>query len=510
MSSREGSEKHTRGRNILENFRFRNAAQMLASSPHVVLALILTLIFLVYAPVLNDWFKADDFYYLRAAQLNAPLEFIVEAFDFRDTSQPVPEHVGHYRPLYMVTMWAEIELFGQHALPHHLLSLLIHLANATLLWLIARKVTQRPLIAHIAALVFALHPTYATVVAWISERSSTLATLGTLICLWSFMKALDGGPRSRLWYLVSLTSYLAALLYHPKAAPVLVALVAYYFLVHRGRLEGSNLKGNSSTGFWLKFAPYLYLAVVPLVVLLWQRDEHLLQQANISLGPHVYENYLRYLFLAVVPHPLIAGTGPAGGVAPTLAGGIVAFLAWLAIGTLPLKDSRTRAAHLFALLWFLTAILPLVTFGSGTFPRLFYSAGPAFALVISLFLVSALDGLSRLRVPRFAGAAVLLVLLVLASQRIFTTVQDQGLPSAQSRAFVEELQQTYPTLPEEATLYVVGVPLPLALFDGVYLRSVVSVYYGDVNVQRVSEEAAQALEQSPQPNARVFRYSGYN
>ena len=199
MSSREGSEKHTRGQNILENFRFRNAAQMLASSPHVVLALILLLTFLVHAPLLNDWFKADDFYYMRAVQLNTPLEFIVEAFDFRDTSQPVPEHVGHYRPLYMVTMWAQIELFGQHAPLYHLLSLLIHVASVVFVWLIARKVTQRPLIAHIAALVFALHPTYATVVAWISERSSTLATLGTLICLWAFMKALDGGPRSRHW-----------------------------------------------------------------------------------------------------------------------------------------------------------------------------------------------------------------------------------------------------------------------------------------------------------------------
>ncbi len=490
---------------MIRPLRLPASTLVVARSPHFILALILLLTFLVHAPLLNDWFKADDFYYLRAVQLNAPLEFIVEAFDFRDTSQPVPEHVGHYRPLYMVTMWAQIELFGQHASLYHLLSLLIHVASVAFVWLIAMRVTRRPLVAHVAALVFAFHPTYVTVVGWISERSATLATLGTLICLWSFMKALDGGARSRHWYLVSLTSYLAALLYHPRAAPVLVALVAYYFLVHRGRLEE-----NSSTGFWLKFAPYLYLAVVPLVVLLWQRDEHLLQQANISFGPHVYENYLRYLFLAVVPHPLIAGTGPAGGVAPTLAGGIVAFIAWLGIGGWALRDSRNRAAHVFALLWFLTAILPLVTFSSGTFPRLFYSAGPAFALIISLFLVSALDGLYRLRFPRLVGVAVLLVLLVLASQRMFITQQDLGRPSAESQDFIQELRQTYPALPENSTLYVVGVPLPLALFDGIYLKSVVSIYYGDVNLHRVTEEVARELEQSPRPNDWVFRYSGYD
>ncbi len=125
-------------------------------------------------------------------------------------------------------------------------------------------------------------------------------------------------------------------------------------------------------------------------------------------------------------------------------------------------------------------------------------------------MVTIVDRLPFPRLSRTAGAAVLVVLLVLASQRIFIEQQAQGLPSAQSRDFIEELRETYPTLPEEAALYVVGAPLPLVLFDGVYLKSVVSIYYGDVNVHRVSEEAAQELEQSPRPDARVFRYSGYD
>lgn len=492
-------------RGVLKGDNLLATANAVARSPYFILSLILLLAFLVYAPVLNDWFKADDFYYLRAAQLNAPLEFIAEAFDFRDTSQPVPEHVGHYRPLYMVTMWAEIKLFGQHAFPHHLLSLLIHLASVALVWLIAVKATRRPLIAHIAALVFALHPTYVMVVGWISERSATLATLGTLVCLWSFMKALDGGARSKLWYLVSLASYLAALLYHPKAAPVLVALIAYYFLIHRGTLEESF-----SLRPWLRFVPYIAIALFPLLVLLWLREENLRQQMNIGFGPHIYENYLRYLFLAVVPHPLLADRGSAGGVAPTLAGSVAAALAWLGIGVWALKDSRNRAAHLFALLWFLAAIWPLVTFRWGAFPRHFYSVGPGFALVLSLFLVSVLDSLPPLRFSRVVAAAVLVVFVVLASQRIFITERGQGLPAAQSQDFIEELREIYPTLPEEATLYVVGAPLPLRFFDDIYLMSAVSVYYGDIDIRSVSEAEARELEQSPRPNDRVFRYSGYD
>ena len=151
MFSREGSGKPAGGQSILEIPRLRGAAEMLASSPHVILSLILLLAFLVYAPVLNDWFKADDFLYLRAAQVKAPLEFIVEAFDFRDTTEPAAGPGGHYRPLYVITVLTEAELFGSSALPYHLLNLMVHVASVAMLWLIAIKATRRPLIAHIAA-----------------------------------------------------------------------------------------------------------------------------------------------------------------------------------------------------------------------------------------------------------------------------------------------------------------------------------------------------------------------
>ena len=151
------------GRGELERPGLPAVAYTIARSPYFPLALILALIFLVYAPVLNDWFKSDDFFYLRAAQVQAPSQYVIEAFDFRDTSAAADGPGGHYRPLYTISILAEGELFGLNALPYHLVNLLIHLANATLVWLIARKITQRPLIAHIAALVFALHPSYAMV-----------------------------------------------------------------------------------------------------------------------------------------------------------------------------------------------------------------------------------------------------------------------------------------------------------------------------------------------------------
>jgi hypothetical protein len=311
------------------------------------------------------------------------------------------------------------------------------------------------------------------------------------------MKALDEGARSKLWYLVSLASYLGALLYHPKAAPVLVALIAYYFLIHRGAHRESL-----APRAWLTFVPYVGVALFSLLVGLWLREEQPFLQENFRHGPHVYQNYLHYLRMAVVPYPLLHDA--------EFAGGLVASVAWLGIGAWLLKDSRRRATHLFALLWFLPAFLPAITFTWGAFPRELYIAGPGLALVLSFFFVSLLDHLSPLRFSRVLALAALVVLVALASQRTLMNERTQGLFSAQSQDFIQELRETYPTLPEEATLYVVGAPFSLRLFNDVHLRSAVSVYYGNIEIRSVSEDEARQLEQSPTPNDRVFRYSGYD
>ena len=478
-------------------------AYTIARSPYFPLALILTLIFLVYAPVLNDWFKSDDFFYLRAAQLKAPSQYVIEAFDFRDTSAAADGPGGHYRPLYTISILAEGELFGLNALPYHLVNLLIHLANATLVWLIARKVTQRPLIAHVAALVFALHPSYAMVVGWISELSALAATLGALVCLWAFMKALDGGARSRLWYLVSVTSYLAALLYHPKAAPVLVALVAYYLLMHHG-----NLRERLTLRAGLGLLPYVAAFSLPMFVIYWLRGQNPELGSSLAYGPHIYENSLHYLRIAVLP--LQALDSSAAVVTGTLASGlVVTSLSW-PVGLWPLIDPRKRAPQLFALFWFLASLGPIITFVWGAYPRQFYNSGPALALVVSIFFVTIVDRLPFPRLSRTAGAAILVVFVVLATQQILDTERSQEVGAAQSRDFIEELRQTYPTLPEETTLYVVGAPFSLRIFGDVYLVKAVSLYYGDIAIRSVPENKAKEIELSPQPNERVFRYSGYD
>ena len=126
-------------------------ARVQALGPQLVLAAILLLTFAVYAPTLTDWFMRDDFLFLRAAQTaSRPWVYIRDSFDFRSPGPPVD--FTFYRPLYQASYLGFYKLFGLEAWPYHLLNVSVHLANAVLVWLIARKLTGRLLVAHAAAL----------------------------------------------------------------------------------------------------------------------------------------------------------------------------------------------------------------------------------------------------------------------------------------------------------------------------------------------------------------------
>lgn len=465
--------------------------------PGAILVLILTFAFLIYTPVLDDWFQTDDFLYIRASQVNAPLEYVVEAFDLRDTSEPTIELRGHYRPLYAITIIGEADLFGLRAWPYHLLAVLIHLANASVVWLIGRRLTGRPLIAHVAALIFALHPTYVPAVSWISEETVRLATLGTLLTFWFFLRALDNSARRHLWYLASLLSFTGAMFYHPKAAPFVIVVVAYYFFVHC-----DTPRRALSPRSWFTVAPFVVLASAEVAIGWWLRQNEPALRIIVNFGPHIVDNLHDYLRMAVIPQSLsrvsISGFS------------VTVVLVWLGIVAWLLRNAENRWLHAVMLLWFVAAIGPALFVAFPAQPRELYIAGPALALILSFSLVGVLDALPQMRrsaLPALAGVAIFAAVVSLVSWRTVLNERTHGQNAAQSQRFMKELALTYPDLPEQTNLYVVGAPFVLRLFNDIYLVDVVRIHYGDIDVSSISEEGAKAIEQAPGPGDRIFRYN---
>jgi len=107
-----------------------------------------------------------------------------------------------YRPLLLVSITFDANLFGDWYAGYHLVNILLHaLATvlvyaflARLLALDERTVVSRTYVALLAASIFAVHPVHAEVVNSVFNRSILLAALGVLGGLWWLLRYLNSRP----------------------------------------------------------------------------------------------------------------------------------------------------------------------------------------------------------------------------------------------------------------------------------------------------------------------------
>ena len=88
-----------------------------------------------------------------------------------------------YRPLTLLSLGFDFQLFGEAPWGYHLTNVLLHTVNSLLLYALARDLLGEDRAALWAALLYASHPLQTEVVAWISARGDLLASLLSLSAL---------------------------------------------------------------------------------------------------------------------------------------------------------------------------------------------------------------------------------------------------------------------------------------------------------------------------------------
>src|SRR4051794_35258785 len=136
--------------------------------------LLLGAVVFAYYPVRRAGFIwDDDLYVTNNPLLTAPDGLRKIWFSLSSPSQ--------YFPLTYTTFRVERALWGLNPFGFHCVNILLHVANALLVWhLLARlKIAG----AWLAAAIFALHPVQVESVAWITERKNVLMCLFFLLAL---------------------------------------------------------------------------------------------------------------------------------------------------------------------------------------------------------------------------------------------------------------------------------------------------------------------------------------
>ena len=92
---------------------------------------------------------------------------------------------------------ADVQVFGLNAGAHHLVSVVLHLLSALLLFAVFRRMTGARWPPALVACLFALHPLHVESVAWVAERKDVLSGLFWMLTLLAYARYVGRPGRGR-------------------------------------------------------------------------------------------------------------------------------------------------------------------------------------------------------------------------------------------------------------------------------------------------------------------------
>jgi tetratricopeptide (TPR) repeat protein len=155
---------------------------------------------------------------------------------------------GHWHPTTWLSHMLDVELFGLWAGGHHLMNLLIHLANTLVLLGLLERMTGSFWRSLTVAALFAFHPAHVETVAWVADRKDLLSTLFGLLAVRAYVEY--ARDTRAVTYLASLLLFAVALGAKSMVVtlPLLLLLLDHWPL-RRGRTgRGDVQTGKASDG----------------------------------------------------------------------------------------------------------------------------------------------------------------------------------------------------------------------------------------------------------------------
>ena len=171
----------------------------------IIVAAPFVLAFLVYRDLLGLWFWTDDFVWLEAASNPDLTDSFREAWRLPQGATP------YWRPLVDFHFFSMYRIFGLSGAPYHVVNVALHAATAGMLGILVVRVTKSWAMAGLGAALFAVSPTYATMVPWASGATAIYASLFSVLTVLLFMSWLQAGRGTAL-LAVATVAYTLALL----------------------------------------------------------------------------------------------------------------------------------------------------------------------------------------------------------------------------------------------------------------------------------------------------------
>jgi tetratricopeptide (TPR) repeat protein len=258
----------------------------------------------------------------------------------------------NWHPITWLSHMLDVQLFGLDAGGHHLTSVLLHAANAVLLFLVLQLMTGQAAPSAFVAALFAVHPLHVESVAWVAERKDVLSAFFWMLTLWAYVGYARRPAAAR--YLAVLVLFAFGL----ASKPMVVTLPFVLLLLDVWPL-GRTALGTRLV--WEKLPLLALTVVVSVATVFFQQGCRAvsdldslplglrLENALVSYVAYVAKTLWPAHLAAFYPYPRSFPAWEVAGAAAVLAG--LSLLAWA---------SRRRGYALVGWLWFVGTLVPVI------------------------------------------------------------------------------------------------------------------------------------------------------
>jgi|WetSurMetagenome_2_1015567.scaffolds.fasta_scaffold00026_60 protein O-mannosyl-transferase len=275
---------------------------------------------------------------------------------------------ANWHPLTWLSHALDCVLYGDRPAGHHLTSLVLHLINTLLLFLVLRSATGAVWRSACVAFLFGVHPLHVESVAWISERKDVLSTMFMFLSLLSYIRFVR--KKNPGYYAGSLGFFLLALLAKPMVVTLPFVMLLLDFWPLR-RLEGGAVdelrsfikKNKLLLRCAVEKAPFVALSIASCVITVIAQHAgnaivtttelsfiHRLANAANSYASYLSKTFWpdRLAFFYPLPQHFSAAQV------------ISSCLLLVIVSAVAIRFARTRPYLLTGWLWFLGMLVPVI------------------------------------------------------------------------------------------------------------------------------------------------------
>jgi|HubBroStandDraft_1064217.scaffolds.fasta_scaffold00014_68 hypothetical protein len=317
----------------------------------------------------HEFIRFDDGYYVtQNLHVRAGLTWQTILWSLTSTES------YNWHPVTWVSHALDCQLFDLWAGGHHLTSVLIHVLNAVLLFLLLRRATGKIGRSLVVAALFAWHPFNVESVAWVAERKNVLSTSFFFLTLMAYGWYAEKPHWKR--YLLVVAFFILGL----ASKPMLVTLPFVLLLLDFWPLQRMKAWLSPSEEFpvpqrrfrWLVMEklPLLLLAAASSVITMVAQHKTVVSVRNLPLATRTANalySYLLYIwkmfwpvrFAVYYPHPFIPTPNNVPGAA-LYSRVVLAALLLVGVSLLVWRQRFTQPFLLVGWFWYVGTLVPVI------------------------------------------------------------------------------------------------------------------------------------------------------